>query len=548
MKQTWILLLCLLLASACAPAGKSASEADAGPLRPGGPRLVVVLVVDQMLNEHLTRYGELYDGGLKRLVDNGAWFTEAHHGHALTLTAPGHASLSTAMHPARNGVVSNDWWDRTLQRRVYSVEGPAEAGGTPSPLPTPHHLLSDTLGDWLKRHSPQSQVHAVSIKDRSAILLGGQQPDGAYWYEAHTGRFSWSPYYGSTLPDWVAAWNERSPAERYFGSLWERLLDEPAYELSREDAFAAEADGTHTVFPHGYLGETADGEFFGWLRSTPFADALMFDFVREMIDACDLGGDDAPDLLWIGASSSDAIGHIYGPFSQEAQDYYLRLDRDLAELFKQLDDRVGAENYLFALTSDHGVLALPEFLGRDGIRARRLDTDIVGARAAEALNVAIKAVGVDYPIDVQFLNGLVLTAPAQADEETLRKIRAIMQRELRKASFIEDVYTYDELLDPATPDRPYLEQYRRSIHPERAPDLFLRLNEHNLMTRSRTQTTHGSPYPYDTRVPLLLLGPTIEAGRIDEPVETVDLAVSLAHLIGFAAPADRDGSLLPGLR
>jgi predicted AlkP superfamily pyrophosphatase or phosphodiesterase len=511
------------------------------------PRLAVVLVVDQMRADYLTRFEDQFESGLARIAREGAAFTEAHHEHAATLTAPGHATIATGTHPAKHGIVGNSWWDRTEQRRVSSVgdEAITEIGRTDGDSDSPHRLLRTTLGDWLTDASPRSKVLSVALKSRSAVLLGGRQPDGAYWIDGATGRFVTSTYYRDAYPEWVDRFNDGGFAQTWVGGRWDRLLDEAAYGRSREDAFPTEADGENTTFPHRF-GETgeADATYYRDLYYSPHGDELTLEFARTAIVEEDLGGDDAPDLVWIGASSADAIGHAFGPYSQEVHDYYLQLDRLLGDFLGFLDDRLGPDGYVLVLTSDHGVVPMPEESARRGSDARRIGPEEIGREIDSAIERASRKARLRGATPgYEYSNGVVIQdADGEIEPARMARFRETLAEALREIDFVEDAFTRDTLADAdESADRPLLERYRNGFHPDRAADVVLRFRELDLPGMGSTSTNHGSPYAYDSHVPLIFMGSGIAAGSHDEPVGTVDIAPTLARILGVTAPADLDG-------
>lgn len=529
----WSLFLCALVVVGC-----GAQD----------PRLVVVLSVDQMRADYLDRFESQFTGGFRWLLDQGAVFTDAHQDHAETSTSPGHATIATGVYPSRHGIVANNFFVRAAARSIYSVADsthtilgfPGDAGRSPA------KLLRPALGDWLKEQSPNSKVISVALKDRSAILMGGLHPDGAYWYHNATGRYVTSSYYRASYPAWVDEFNESGRPVRYYGREWIRLLPDDQYAASREDAFAAEADGIRTTFPHRLAGPggTPDARFFTSLRATPFGDEMTLAFARDIVVHEALGQDDAPDILFLGLSAADILGHPYGPFSQEVQDYYLRMDRLLADFFAFLNQQVGAEGYVVALSADHGVLAMPEELARRGVEAARLSTRGLRNVVRDAVQEAVDHGIIERAPEVLFGAGVLFDFGGdEPPAASLAHFRRHVAEKMLGHEAIAVAYTFDEVAEGAGTGAVF-ERYRRSFHPDRAGDIMFAGPENHLLTSSPTGTSHGSPYDYDSHVPLIFAGPNIPAGRHDGFVQTVDIAATLAVLLGIEAPDDLDGEVL----
>lgn len=529
-----------------------------GTTAPGGgarPRLVVVLVVDQMRADYLTRFADLYTGGLARLSHEGAVFTEGHVQHALTWTAPGHASVSTGAHPSRHGVIENEWYDRAARRTVYAAEDPQVrpvASGERAPSPegrSPAQLQRPGLGDWLKGQVPKARVFSVAIKDRASVMLGGQRPDRAYWYDGAAGGYVSSSWYGDALPGWVAAFNQSGAALRRFAEGWQRLAAPAVYERSGADRVEAEYDGVRTELPHLFDDGTpqARDTFLKELPWTPFGDELTLAFAGRLVREEGLGADEHPDVLFVSCSSADHIGHRYGPGSHEAQDYYLRLDGYLGAFLADLDAQVGAGNYVLALTADHGAMPLPEALASGGQKAaRRVLADEYKARVSTATRAAALALGLSEAALLHVgEEGVWLdVAAAEAKGVAPAKLRAAVAEQLRALDFVAETFTADALESVGSADTPYLVRYRRSFAPARSPDVVMRFKEWTLVPAHARGTSHGSPYDYDTHVPVLFFGGRVAARRLDRPVGTVDVAPTLAELLEIAAPAGLDGRSL----
>lgn len=510
------------------------------------PRLVVVVVIDQMRYDYLVRFAGLYTGGLKRFLDQGADFTDAHHDHAITVTAAGHATLSTGAFPSHHGIVGNDWFDRAANGKVYATSDPnVRILGDPSGAgQSPRNILRTSLGDWLKAASPRSKVFSVALKDRSAIAMGGQHPDGAYWYDS-AGKFVTSTYYLQTsYPAWVNEFNTSGRIDEHFAEGWKRLLSDDAYFLSREDRFEAEADGEHTTFPYVFDDGTPDARarYYREIWNTPFGDELAIDFAEQLVTSEKLGDDNDPDLLWLSCSTADVIGHRYGPLSQEAEDAYLRLDRKLGELFAVLDSRVGAGNYMIALSADHGVLPMPEELQRRGISAERVSAGALSSMLNDAVRGAAHSLGIEQDMvayagwDGVYLN----LSPAVTAHATASQIRQAVAERLRQLPIVLDAYTAEEL-EATEPGREFLDAFRHSFVAARSADVMIRFKPNSLVGIGAHGTTHGSPYEYDTHVPLVFAGYRVRAGAHPERVRTVDLATTLADFLKCPTPLDVDG-------
>ncbi len=513
-------------------------------------KLAVVVVVDQMRADHLTRFAGLYQGGLARLLQEGRVYTNAHHDHAITVTAAGHATIATGSFPSHHGVISNSWFDREEQREVYCSEDTSSRvlGYPDQEGRSSRRLLVEALGDWMKKKWPQSKVYAVSRKDRPAIMMAGKRPDGVFWYNSRDGRFVTSEFYAQTYPAWVDSFNNSSPADRYFETGWTKSRPEEAYFVSREDKFAHEFDGIHTTFPHQFPGVAGrpNAAYYRALSTSPFSDELVLEFAKTLIAHEGLGKDGIPDVLFIGCSAADAIGHAFGPLSQESEDHFLRLDDYLGRFMNFLDETVGKDRYVLVLSSDHGVLPLPEELARRGFESRRLPFSDMMAQVNQAVGKVIRTYNLKGNPIKGFSNGFLLDDDVIAASGVGRKdIEDAIAAALKELPFIEDVYTYSEMLQTNGQDeRPFLEQYRRSFHPQRSADLVPRLKPYYLLTSRAQGTSHGSPYEYDTHVPIIFIGSGVPPGRIHERVRTVDIAPTLAALLGVDIPAEVDGKAL----
>lgn len=509
------------------------------------PRLVLMLAIDQMRFEYLTRLAPLYKGGLKTLLDRGAVYTNAFYRHAATETGPGHSVLLSGRHPSHSGIVANDWWDPFLKKSINVVDDPLHRSlGGEGRSASPINFLGFTLGDVLKQRSPQSRVVGVSLKDRSAILMGGRLADAAYWYETAGGRFVTSTYYMSSAPPWLSAWNGRRLADQYHGKLWTRLLSDLAiYEnYAGADAIDGEWDRKDTMFPHAIRGNPPDRAYYDDLRRTPFGDELTLSVALEAMKAHQLGADEHPDIFAIGFSSTDVIGHTYGATSQEVMDQLLRLDLLLQQLFTEIDRTVGFANTIVVLSADHGSLPLVETLQARGVEARRASPKILESAVQKALAQRFpdaKGLIAYFSTDIYF------------DEDVLRQHhldREAVERTaidaLLSTGLIEKVYTQNDLMRRDDPADPYFALFRNSFYQPRSPHLSVLVKKHIYMSSAVGGTGHGTAHDYDRHVPVVFLGTGIKAGRFDAQAGPEDIAPTLAHLLKLSYPIERDSRVL----
>ncbi len=516
------------------------------------PKLVVVIVVDQMRADHLSRFAGLYKGGFKRFLDQGAVFTNAHHGHYATETGPGHATIATGAHPSRHGIVANSWFDRIKKRRGafgYGQDSNFPPLGYPDADPedgrSPVNVLIPALGDWLKKNSPQSKVFSISRKSGSAVMMAGKKPDAAYWYHSDDGNIITSEYYLKSYPGWVKKFNESRIVDQFFEKGWQKLMPEETYFLAREDSFATENYGNNTSFPHNFESIEPDEKYYRALQVTPFTDKLILEFAKAIIKNENLGTDESPDILFLGCSSADAIGHTFGPLSQESLDHFLRLDIYLSEFFTFLDQQVGMENYIVALSSDHGVMPLPEELARRGFDAKRISVQDLFANIEKIFVEVGKDFEISAPLLVGRSPGLFLNYPAaESKGVSSAEINDMLIQKFKQFDSIADIFTREELTGKTSNGRPYYDLYKNGYHSTRSGDLILRYKEFYLL--SRHPTSHGSPYAYDTHVPIAFLGAGVKAGFYSQKVQTVDIAPTLATFLNIKPTVEIDGKSLVG--
>lgn len=566
--------LSLLLAALlfCSAAGGAKAPAGADAAR---PRLVVLVIVDQLRGDMPWRFRERFgEGGFRYLMDHGVSYRNAHFRHAATSTAVGHASLVTGGNVPQHGLPGNNWRDPQTARRVYCVEDDRHAilGEKPPRKSrthqgaSPRNLLASTFGDELiLARAGRPRVFSVSLKDRAAILSAGRLGK-AFWYAKRSGRFVTSSYYydagdsgdsgdsgntggAGTLPAWVQEWNAAGHADRYRGQQWTLLGEAAGYLHAGQD------DRLHER-PYGRLGRTfphplGGGPLFhATLRFTPMGDSLTLDFARELTAREQLGQGKDTDVLIISFSATDYIGHAFGPNSLEAEDNLLRLDRTLADFFAFIDGRVGLDNTLIALASDHGVAAIPEHQQSLGRKAGRHNIDKIMAAVNEALkerfhqdNLVAAFWNPSFYLDLEAAAeaALPLSEVEDALAEALRGIPGIALAVTRS-----DLLLRQDIASPGgAPREPLLDKLQNAFHPERSGNVLVIPKPSWHLSSGLAAAMHGSPYHYDTHVPLAFAGPGIGRGEVTRAVAPEDLAPTLSRYLGAPAPSGATGAPLP---
>lgn len=525
------------------------------------PKLAVVISVDQLRADYLVRFRPYFgEGGFKRLLEGGADFRNAHYRHALTHTAPGHAQILSGVFANTHSIIGNEWLDRSTWETINSVEdrgsplvgiNPAELGPVQAKAPektgrSPKNFQATTVGDELKRRNGgKSIVFTASNKDRSAILLGGQRADAAYWDE--NGKWVTSRYYRTELPAWVVAFNGEKRAEAAFGKVWERLLPADVYEKVQgpDDAVGELKNyGLTPVFPKVINGgkDTITPAFFSAYDYSPFTTEALGAFVQRAIVEEKLGHHTATDLLGVSFSQVDAVGHGFGPDSQEVMDAMLRLDWVLAALFDTIDREVGLAHCVVVLTADHGVARMPERMG--GVpsgRVKLADLDPVVKKALDGKFGALPK-GETWAIRDGLYYHLRHSALA-AKQITASDAAVVAKAALLAVPTLGHVFTRDELIAAEPEGDSVLAMARRSYNAARGRDLMVIAKE-NYSPVGATGATHATPYDYDTHVPIVFYGVGVAKGVHPERVGVDDLAPTLAGLLGVPPPPAAKGKKL----
>ncbi|MCZ6515346.1 MAG: alkaline phosphatase family protein [Acidobacteria bacterium] len=514
-------------------------------------KLIVQITVDQLRGDMLLRYKHRFGrSGFRYLMDRGVNYTNAHFQHLTTFTAVGHATLVTGGYAAQHGMAGNDWQDRESGQHVLCVEDDRHTligkEREPHSATSPRNLTSSTIGDELVLASGHnSRVFSVSIKGRAAIIPGGHLGK-AFWYSSNSGEFVTSTYYYHEYPAWVVAWNKSKHADEYIGRSWELLYDKASYIYGNADDRTEEkshADLGRT-FPHAISCESSS-ECYEVLPFTPYGDELTFQFAKELMKSEELGQRDATDMLAISLSTTDRIGHAFGPNSLEYEDNLLHLDAGLADLFKTIDATVGLDKSVIVLSSDHGVDEIPEYKQSLGFEAGRH----FPKKFIESVNIALQArfeSSKDFVL--AFWNpSLYLNLETVRDLELdLAAVERAVAEEMAKVPGIAVAVTRTDLLAGKVLDTPMMRKVQRAFHPERTGDVIIVQNQFwYLHPKAEAYSAmHGSPYSYDTYVPIIFYGPGIRPRTIHRPVAPADIAATLASYLGIKPPSGSVGAPL----
>ena len=566
---TLSLILCIV---SCQLAQSRRSSDPQSNLRAKRPRLVLFIVIDQFRYDYLERFEDLFGpNGFRRLLRDGASWTQSNYDHFPTYTGPGHATMMTGAYPAESGIIGNEWLDRTTGKRVTSVSdetvnllggGPNETGSSPK------RLMSSTVGDELRlATNDRSKVIGISIKDRSAILPAGRHANAAYWFSTTSGSMVSSTYYFNQLPAWVLSFNNARPADKFFGAKWDRLLGGAEY-IKRAGSDSppwenvAKSTGDTNSFPHVITGgATQPGPvFYNALDFSPFSNDLLVSFAQQTIVNENLGQDDDTDVLSVSFSANDYVGHRYGPYSQEAMDITLRVDGQIATLLDFVQSKVGLSNTVVVMTADHGVSPIPEHAAALGLGGGRIKwEDIMGTvRAALTARYNSQNKSPDPTLDYiykesvggtsreAFINGAIYLnyAALKRDGISTDEVEQVIGRAALTIPGIARFFTRTQLQrGEASFTDPIERRVLHGFYPPRSGDVILLAEPYKYLAETIT-ATHGSPYAYDTNVPTIIMGTGVNRGRYYEPAAPSDIAPTLAAILGITPPSGAVGRVL----
>lgn len=533
------------------------------------PRLILQITVDALRADLPHRYAHvLGDGGFRRLWNEGIEYTNAQYQHANTETIVGHASLATGTVPAAHGMVGNVWFDREKGRLVYNIEDAryrlltvgadvdqdAEIDPTQKAAKvegrSPAVILSSTFSDELAVHfNGKSKIFAVSVKDRGAVSLAGHAGK-AFWFSKASGEFVTSTYYYEQYPDWVKAWNAREPALAYAGTAWQLLHPPARYLFVNADDREHEIDfpGFGRTFPHAY-GEAGDKYLTTRLTLGPAGDELTLDFAKALLDNEQLGEDAVPDYLAISFSSTDYVGHLFGASSLEAEDNVAQLDRTLSNLLAYVDEKVGLKNTLIVLSADHGQPEVPGYLHDLGIEdAHHFDTKALDREPAIA--ALKKRFGIGEELIEAFFQPYVYLNHKVIRDRGLdqAEVEKAVAAELEKFDGVAYAVSSIALRTAAAADTLLTRSVLRNFHRKRSGDVFLVFEPYvfiNDFDGLIVASMHGSPWRYDTHVPVIFSGAGLKPQTVSRPVTPYDIASTLSAFTGVKPPSAAIGNPLP---
>jgi len=557
--------LALVTLTASMPSAAAEAREGAPP-----PRLVLQITVDQLRGDLPTRYYDrLGEGGFRYLWERGTVFADAHHAHANTETIVGHATLATGAHPAAHGMIANTWLDRKSERVVYNIEDSryrlltagADVDEQTEIDPTqraarsegrsPAAIMVTTFGDELAAHTGgRAKVFATSVKDRGAVSMAGHAGK-AFWFSKASGDFVTSSYYYDRYPDWVDAWNAERRVDAYDGKSWSLMGDASGYVFGDSDDRPWETDlaGFGRTFPHPY--GSGDGKYYTTLLTlSPAGDELVLAFAKALIANEQLGRDDVPDYLGVSFSSTDYVGHIFGPSSLEGEDNILRLDRTLADLLAYVDEKVGLDRTLIVLSADHGGPDTPGYLNSLGIPSDYVKPD--GWDRASAIERLKESFGIGEELIDSYAHPYVYLNQRAIRAEGLdaAAVEQAVAAEIEKFPGVALAVSSSALREDALPDTPLYRAVLNNFNPMRSGDIFVVFEPNRFIADFDGLTvasTHGSPWRYDTFVPIVFTGPRIPAQRVYRRVHTIDVAPSLAAWLGVKRPSGAVGEVLEEL-
>ena len=500
------------------------------------PKLVVGIVVDQMRYDYLFRFSEKYSkGGFKRLLNEGFLCKNAQYNYVPTYTGPGHASIYTGTTPAIHGIAANEWFDKKTKKEIYCTQDKnvtPVGSNSDAGLMSPRNLDATTIGDEIKVASNnKAKVVGVSLKDRSSILPAGHAADGAYWFDGSTGNFITSTFYRNDLPKWLLDFNAKKLPTQYLEKGWNTLLPIANYTESLPDDNPFEKAPNKKdkpVFPYEYTKQLEKNNF-DIIRATPFGNTLTKELAIASIEGEGLGTDAFCDMLCVSFSSTDYVGHSFGPKSVELEDTYIRLDKDLEALFIYLDTKIGKGNYTLFLTADHGASENSAYLQSEKINAGYVSGKELEKKLKQELYKEYNdSLVMKYVNQQVYLNDSVILVK-KLDKFSIEKFCV---RYLLSINEISDALCGEQLILQTENDMLFKSLVQRGFNNKRSGDIMV-MYKPGFMDYEKTGTTHGTSFSYDTHVPLLFYGAGINKGSSLRPIYITDIASTICQLLNI---------------
>ena len=495
------------------------------------PKLVVGIVVDQMRYDYIYRFWDDFgNDGFKRLINEGHFFRNAQFGYVPTYTGPGHASIFTGTTPSVHGIIANNWYEKQSSEMVYCAgDGSRETVcnceknhtdviSTDGQM-SPHQMLTTTIGDEMQLFNPESKVIGISLKDRGAILSAGHAADAAYWMDSK-GEWITSSYYMDELPDWLKEFQDENPSSNYLKGDWKV-----------EEKFSHNLDSL-------FINKGGSG-----IKSTPFGNTILKELAIEILQNEKLGLGNSTDFLSVSFSSTDYIGHQYGPHAAEVKDTYIRLDNDIADILNNLDQEIGAKNVVLFITADHGVVSEPQELLERNIPAGYFDGSVMKTELSTYLitNYGEGEWIKNYSNNQLFLNQKLISERNIDLQEIERKSANFFL----KYEWVKNTYTATQINENEY-NNSFHSLIQRGYNQKRSGDVIVSLQTGWLSSYwEKGGTTHGSSYSYDTHVPLIFWGGKIPQGQTDRKVYIRDIAPTISTILGTAYPNGCTGNPLP---
>ena len=511
------------------------------------PKLVVGLVIDQMRWDYLYRYNALYgNGGFKRLLKQGFSNENTFIPYVPTYTAVGHTCVYTGSVPAITGIVGNNWFDKTTNKNVYCADDSTvkTVGSTSNAgVMSPANMWTTTIGDELRlSNNFKSKVIGIALKDRGAILPAGHSANAAYWFDASVGKWITSSYYMNNLPTWVDQFNAKDYAGNYMSKDWNTLMPISKYDLSTADdkPYENKIRGENgVVFPHK-LSEISAAYRYESFKTTPFANTFTFDFAKAAVENEKMGAGAVTDFLALSISSTDYIGHSFGPNSVEIEDTYLRLDKDIADFLSYLDKKLGAGNYLFFLTADHGVAHIPAFMKENKLPAGTFeDADI----ARELNSLLDSTFGLKKVVQSVMNYQVYLNNDAiESAGKSIDAVKNLIIKTLKKKPYVIAAFATEDIANTTLP-QPQKEMMVNGYNPKRSGDIQFTFKP-GYFDGGAKGTTHGLWNPYDSHIPLLWFGWKVKPGKTNREVYMTDIAPTIAAMLQIQMPNGSVGKVI----